>query len=77
MFTFLTKWRETANNIKALGSLKVNLYSLIDNKRNPKVKIVQYKSLSKLRKSIHKSGPFPRDAAKAGGRCFSSLLRTL
>ncbi|USP73855.1 hypothetical protein yc1106_01129 [Curvularia clavata] len=62
---------------KALGSRKVNLYSLIDNKRNPETKIVQYKSFDKLRKSIHESGPFPREAAKAGGRCFSSLLRTL
>lgn len=77
MFTFLTKCREAANKTKALGSLKVNLYSLIDNKRNPKIKTVQYKSLGKLRKSIHKSGPFPREAAKAGGRCFSSLLRIL
>ncbi|EMD89217.1 hypothetical protein COCHEDRAFT_1215972 [Bipolaris maydis C5] len=59
---------------KILDPLKINLFTVIDNKRNPKIKIVQYESLSKLRKSIRKSGCFPRDAAKAGGGCFRSLL---
>lgn len=59
---------------KALDPLKINLFTVIDNKRNPKIKIVQYESLSKLRKSVRKSGCFPRDAAKAGGGCFRSLL---
>lgn len=68
---------QAANSAQALKPLKINIYSVLDNKRNPKIKIVQYQSHSKLKKSIRKSGTFPREAAKAGSGCLTVLLSKL
>ncbi|KAL1800498.1 hypothetical protein ACET3X_000840 [Alternaria dauci] len=62
---------------KALRSLKVNLYSVIDHMRNPEIKIVTYKTMHELRLSVYKMGTFPRDCAKAGGGFMSALLSKL
>ncbi|RAR03830.1 hypothetical protein DDE82_004917 [Stemphylium lycopersici] len=37
---------------KALKPFKINLYSMIDNRRNPEIRIVQYKSHKQLRNNI-------------------------
>lgn len=65
------------NSTQALKPFKINLYSMIDNRRNPEIRIVQYKSHKQLRNNIRKKGTFPREAAKAGGGCLSAMLLTL
>ncbi|CAN9141763.1 unnamed protein product [Alternaria alternata] len=62
---------------KALRPLKVNLYSVIDHMRNPKTRIITYKTMRELRLSVRKIGTFPRDCAKAGGGYMATLLSKL
>ncbi|KAI4955401.1 hypothetical protein J4E91_001261 [Alternaria rosae] len=61
----------------ALRPLKVNLYSVIDHLRNPKIEIITYKTIHELRQSVRKKGTFPRQCAKAGEGCMAALLSKL
>ncbi|KAI0572066.1 hypothetical protein Alg130_10643 [Pyrenophora tritici-repentis] len=45
---------------KVLEAHFVNLYSLVDHRRNPEFPVVHFTSFKELRQDIHRTGTFPR-----------------
>ncbi|CAO2647917.1 Nn.00g088390.m01.CDS01 [Neocucurbitaria sp. VM-36] len=52
---------------KALQSVFVNLFNLIDHRRNPEVKIVHFKSYGEFSRNVRAGNKFPRECAKQDG----------
>ncbi|KAF1841967.1 uncharacterized protein K460DRAFT_345378 [Cucurbitaria berberidis CBS 394.84] len=52
---------------KALKSIFVNLFNLIDHRRNPEVQIVHFKSYGAFSRNIRNGNQFPRECAKQDG----------
>ncbi|RMZ71438.1 transcription factor Zn C2H2 [Pyrenophora seminiperda CCB06] len=91
----MTQWRQICKDVglagaddyksvtqckKALRTVKVNLFHLIDYKRNPdvgKAPLKTFSSWGKLRQSVRETGRFPKQCAKAGGGFIAPLLKVL
>ena len=54
----------------------MNLYSVVDHRRNPDVPVVCFKSFKELVQDIDKTGTFPRQCAKRD-RYINVLLRKM
>jgi hypothetical protein len=66
------------NNQQALTTVKIDLWSLIDNKRNPQTAIFHFSSHSELRRHARKKrNTFLRQAAKVGSGVVAALLHRL
>ncbi|KAH7380085.1 hypothetical protein BKA66DRAFT_420202 [Pyrenochaeta sp. MPI-SDFR-AT-0127] len=61
---------------KELKSVFVNLFNLIDHRRNPDIDIMQFKSYREFSRNIRAGNTFPRDCAKQDG-FISVLLKKL
>ncbi|KNG52829.1 hypothetical protein TW65_09348 [Stemphylium lycopersici] len=59
---------------KALQSRFVNLFNLVDHRRNRSIQVVCFSSFKHLYEDIRNTGKFPRDCAKRDG-CMKALLR--
>ncbi|KAH9877308.1 hypothetical protein IAQ61_002672 [Plenodomus lingam] len=60
----------------ALKKVYVNLWNVIDHRRNPEIAIKRFKSRTQFCKAIRSGTPFPRDIAKQDG-FINVLLRTI
>jgi hypothetical protein len=59
-----------------MSPVLVNLYNVIDHRRNPDVKIVRFKSYAAFCRHTRAGQTFPRECAKQDG-LFSALLKKM
>ncbi|RYN15574.1 hypothetical protein AA0117_g13160 [Alternaria alternata] len=61
---------------RVLHSHKVNLYSLVDHRRNSEISVVCFGSFEEFAQDIARTGTFPRQCAKRDG-CMRGLLKKM
>jgi hypothetical protein len=71
-----SSWLHNANIAQTVTPVLVNLYNVIDHRRNPDVKVLRFKSYGEFCRYTRAGHTFPRECAKQDG-LISVLLKKI